>query len=99
MLLLDDGCGVRFTLQPLAIVVVVVRVGRAGGVREQSTTQNPETNTPVRFWGWWLSENVQNPENERSCLFLGLVVVSSRLVEDLYGHTLPSLIPAYPGTW
>ena len=43
------------------------------------------------------SENVQNPKNEQSCSFLGLVVVSNRSVEELLGHTLPSLIPGYTG--
>jgi len=44
-------------------------------------------NTPVHFQGWWLIENVQNPKNEQSCSFSGLVVVSGRLVEiELGGY-------------
>ena len=44
--------------------------------------QTPKTNRCVRFRGWWLSGNVQG--------------VSSRLVEEKLGRTLPSLIPGYP---
>jgi hypothetical protein len=59
--------------------------------------ETPKMNRRVRFRGWWLSENVQNPENEHDHSFSGLVVVSSRLVENYIGRTLPSLIPGYPG--
>jgi hypothetical protein len=59
--------------------------------------KTPKTNTPVHFWGWWLPENVQNPENKHDCSFSGLVVVSSSSIENKFGRTLPSLIPGYPG--
>jgi len=51
--------------------------------------QTPKTNRCVRFRGWWLSGNVQNPENKHEHLFLGLVVVSSTSVYRNLGQPCP----------
>ena len=40
--------------------------------------ETPKTSMTAHFRGWWWPEKGQNPENEQSCLFLGVVNAGER---------------------